>query len=79
MSVWHSSEVLFRPQFCLFGVDLQEADATIFELPKNAEDGSPGAGTPSKTCPGVSDGFRVASCKQESRLTIPLGLGMLMG
>ena len=61
------------------GVDLQEPDARFIEFANSAEDGSPRAGRPSKTCPDVPNDFRVRSCKQESRLIIPLGLGILMG
>ena len=61
------------------GFNLQEDDAKFFEFSKSADDGSPRAGRPSKTCPDVPNEFRVTGCKQKSRLIIPLGLGMLMG
>ena len=82
----HDSAVVFSflhpvPQFCLvsIGLKLQEDDAKFFEFSKSADDGSPRASRPSKTCPDVPNEFRVSGCKQESRLVIPLGLGKLMG
>ena len=43
-----------------FGFSLQEDDAKFFEFSKNAEDGSPRASGPSKTCPDVHNEFRVS-------------------
>ena len=60
------------------GFNPQEDNAKFFEF-SSTEDGSPRAGRLSKTCPDVPNKFRVSSCKQESRLIIPLGLGILMG
>ena len=61
------------------GFNVQEDEVKFFKFSKSAEDGSPRAGKPSKTCSGVSTEFRVSSCKQEPRQIIPLGLGILMG
>ena len=84
--VLNNSVVLFSiplsvPQFCLYQLAsiCKRADAKFFEFPKSADDGSPGAGRPSKTCPDAPNEFRVLGCKQESRLIFPLGLGILMG
>ena len=45
-------------------VDLQEADAKLFEFAKSADDGSLGNGRPPKMCPDVPNEFRVTGCKQ---------------
>ena len=55
----------------------QEDDANFFGFSKKADDGSPPAGRPSKTCPDVPHEFRVSCGMQESRLIIPRGLGIL--
>ena len=84
-SVSYNSAFLLNTFLCsiiwpvLIGFNLQDGDAKFFEFPKSADDGSLGAGGPSKTCPDVPNEFRVSGCKQESRLIIPLGLGILMG
>ena len=57
----------------------QEDDAKFREFSKRAEDGPSRAGRLTKTCPVVPNEFRVAGCKQDSRLIIPLGLGIIKG
>ena len=61
------------------GLNLQEDDAKSFDFSKSADDGSHRASEPSRTCPDVPNEFRVSSGKQESRLILPQGLGMLIG
>ena len=54
-------------------------DANLFGFSKKAEDGLSSAGGSSKTFPQVPIEFRVSRGKQESRLIIRLGLGVLKG
>ena len=85
-SVLNNSAVLFSiplsvSQFCIYQLAsiCKKTTPNSLNFPKSVDDGSPGAGRPSKTCSDVPNEFRVSSCKQESRLIIPLGLGILMG
>ena len=55
------------------------ADAELLEFPKNAAEGSLGAGRSSKTFPDMPDEFRVSGCRQDLRLIISGGLGILTG
>ena len=76
LSHFFSSSAIFPVSICF---DQQGDDATFFGFSKSADDGSPRAGGPSKTCPEAPNEFRVSSSKQESQLIIPLGLGILLG
>ena len=58
--------------------NLQEDDAKFFEFSKSAEDGYLEQVDLHKTCPDVPNEVRVAGCKQESQLSILIGLGILM-
>ena len=73
--------LLFRVPFyyLLSDPNRQEDDAKFRELSKRAEDGSRPAGGLSKTFPEVPKEFRVSGCKQQSRPSMPLGLGTVKG
>ena len=57
----------------------QEDDAKFFEFSKRAEDGPSRVSKLSKTFPELPTKFRVSSSNPESRLSIPLGLGIFKG
>ena len=61
------------------GPNPQEDDAKFREFSKKCEGCPSRAGRLSKTFPEVPITFRVSSGKPESRLSIPLGLGIFMG
>ena len=84
--VLYDSAVLFSILLCSaifpvsIGFNLQEDDDKFFEFSKNGDNGSPQSGRYlKKTCLDTPSEFRVSGCKQESRLIIPLGLGMVRG
>ena len=80
-----NSAALVSPSPCsqiflvLPGPNPQEDVAKFHEFSKRAEGGPSRAGRLSKTFPEVPIEFRVSSGNPESRLSIPVGLGIFMG